>query len=209
MSNPVIIALSGKAGSGKGEVATYLKSAYGGSNLLVTSFARALRREIHDELLTISCDLMIPPREALEILCIQKGVKYDPFAKPDELNPYSKQRALQQWWGTEFRREKFSQTYWLDRVEDEINKSNPDIVVLDDARFLNEMDWVKSRSGYTVHIDRPNNTTGLQGEAAAHVSENQLAGYKFDYEISNNGSLKQLHFRANATFHSITQRKLF
>jgi len=205
MSNPIILALSGKARSGKGEVATYLKSAYRGSNLLVTSFAKALRREIHDEVQTISCDLMIPNREALEVLCIRMGVQYDPFAKPDQLNPYGKQRALQQLWGTEFRREKFSQTYWLDRVSEEIASVNPDIVVIDDARFLNEMDWVKARGGYTVHIDRPDNNTGLRGAEAAHVSENQLAEYKFDYEISNNGSLKQLHFRANATMHNILQ----
>lgn len=206
-SNPIILALSGKAGSGKGEVATFLKSAYGGCNLLVTSFAKALRKEIHDEVQQIAATNYCPPREALEILCVRMGVPFDPFAKPDALNPYGKQRKLQQIWGTEYRRAQCA-TYWVDRVDDEIASMKPDIVILDDMRFLNEGEWVQEKDGYTAIIERPDNKL-LQGAEAAHVSENQLADYPFHYLIKNDGSLKQLHYRANATFHSILQRKLF
>jgi hypothetical protein len=200
------MALGFTARSGKGEVASYLARAYSASNILVTSFAKALRREIHDEVQQIAADYLCPPREAMEILCYRKGVEYDPFAKPDNLNPYGKQRRLQQWWGTDYRRSECP-TWWLDKVAAEIVASGADLVILDDARFPNELGWVKSNGGVTVKVIRPGHSE-LSTQAASHISESALADYPFDYTILNDGSLSQLYQRANKVFHQVTQGKL-
>lgn len=206
-SKPVIISLGFRARSGKGEIASFLKSAYGGCNLVVLSFASALRKEIHDEVHKIAAEFRCPPREALEVLCQRMGVKFDPFAKPDQLNPYSKQRYLMQVWGTELRR-KQDPDYWLGKVAEQIEKQQPGIVIIDDMRFHNEAEWVKARGGVTVHVHRPDNTS-LDSKAAAHASEHDLVDHKFDFTVLNDGSLKQLHERANKVFHAVSQRKLF
>lgn len=203
---PIILALGHEAQSGKGEVAQYLKRVYGGCNLLVASFAKALRFEIQQEVQQISADYMCPQRHAVEILCYRKGVKFDPFAKPDENNPFGKQRALQQFWGTDYRRAQCA-TYWLDKVQAEIDSVKPDLVILDDARFNNEVDWVREQGGINVRVHRPNKTS-LQGAEAAHVSEHQLANYEWDHILVNDGSLKQLHTRAADLYRTILQGNL-
>ena len=205
-SNALIAAFGFEARSGKDTCCDYLYNAYKGSSILRTSFAKRLRFEVHEAVQDIAGKYLCPPREAMEILCIRKGVQFDPFAKPEGIDIYGKQRFLLQYWGMMRRVE--HPDYWVDRVDDEIEQIKPDLVLISDLRFKNEAAWVKSRSGYTVHVYRPDNK-GLDETAAKHVSEQELIDHQFDYKITNDGSLKQLHYRANATFHNILQRKLF
>lgn len=206
-SKPVITAFGYEARSGKGECASHLAKEFSSSRVLLTSFAKVLRLEIHQEMQRVMAQHYCSQREALEIMCISHRVPFDAFAQADELNPYGKQRKLQQWWGTEFRRAQCP-TYWLDRVADEIAEKKPDLVLIDDMRFINEANWVKEQGGYTVHVHRPSDQK-LKGAEAAHISEHQLTEYAFDFKIVNDGSLSQLHSRAIQTYHQILQRKLF
>lgn len=207
VSKPTILAFGYEARSGKGECCQFLSRMYSASNVLVIGFATALRFEIHQKMRQIMADHHMPSHEALESMCIARGVSYDPFAPKDEHNPFGKQRALQQYWGTEYRRAQ-NPNYWVDKVAEQIAVKKPDIVLIDDVRFASEAEWVKSMGGYTVHVDRPDKHS-LLGSAATHISEHALAGYKFDYKIVNDGSLKQLHYKANQVFHAVTQMKLF
>jgi hypothetical protein len=205
-SKPVILAFGYEAGSGKDTCADYLYRAYGGCKVLRTSFAKSLRFEVHQAVHQIAADYMCPPREAIEILCYRRGVKYDPFAEVTQVDPYGKQRLLLQDWGAWKRYE--DPEHWIKPVDKEIAREQPDLVYISDLRHINEGDWTKSTDGYNVHVYRPDNKL-LSGAAASHVSECELVDYPFDHKIVNDGTLKQLHTKANKVFHEITQGKLF
>jgi hypothetical protein len=71
----------------------------------------------------------------------------------------------------------------------------PSGVVFDDARFENELSAIQAVGGKTWKIVRPDASTALTAEAAAHESEHALDGYddaKFDAIIINNKSLADL-----------------
>jgi hypothetical protein len=142
----------------------------------------------------------------MEILCHQQGVKFDPFAERTEADPYTKQRQLLQHWGARKRSEHLG--YWVEFVAKEVADKKPDLVLISDLRHKNEADWIKSKGGVNVHVYRPDNKL-LTGAAASHVSECELVDYNFDFTITNDSTLKQLHKRANKTFHAVTQRNLF
>lgn len=197
-NKPFIIAFGYEARSGKGECASYLGRKNENKKVLVTSFAKALRFEIHQALQGIASRMFCSPREAMQLLCEQVGVEYDPFAQPDELNPHGKQRRLQQWWGTEYRRAECP-TYWVDKVRSEIDAVNPDIVLIDDLRFRNEAAWLVDNGGFTVKVIRPGDHR-LSGDAAKHVSESELIEHPFDYTIINDGDIHLLHQRAQRCF---------
>jgi hypothetical protein len=206
MSSKTILAFGHEAQSGKGECADFLVRAYGGCKIQKLSFASALRLEISQAVQQIAADYMCTHKEASEVLCFRKGIEYDPFAKADPLNPFGKQRKLQQWWGTEYRRAECS-TYWTDRVATAIESSDANIIILDDLRFINEAEFVTNLGGYCIKVHR--DQAGLQDAESSHVSENQLNDYKFDFFIENNGTLKQLRAKANQVFHTVTQGQLF
>lgn len=201
-----VIGFGYEARSGKDTVTDHLLKLYAGSRIIKTSFARALRFEIHQEVQHIAAVYSCPIREAMQELCWRKNVRYDPFAKPEGIDIYGKQRELLQYWGM-WKRE-ISSTYWVDKVAEEINIANPDIVLISDLRFFSEGDWIKSIGGQTVNIHRPSKET-LSEKAAEHISEHQLAHYAFDHKIINDGSLKQLHERAENLALNILQGNLF
>lgn len=204
--SPTIIGLGFEAGSGKDTVADYLAKAYGNCGVLRTSFAKALRYEVHQACREIMAHFMCPGREAMEMLCYQQNVPYDPFPEISEQDPLGKQRILLQRWGMEMRSP--NPNYWVDKVAEEIAAVKPNIVLISDVRFRSEANWIKSQGGFTIHIDRPDNKT-LQGAAASHVSEQELAHYAFDHKIVNDSTLPVLHKRAADLALELLQRKLF
>lgn len=211
---PLILAFGYEARSGKGECANHLLNRLQATtqhNVLLTSFGKALRYEIHDAMSLAMQKFRMSPHEALQFLCEKAGVQYDPFAPKDELNPWGKQRKLQQFWGTEYRR-KQCPSYWVDKVVDEIQRKQPEIVLLDDLRFPNEFEWVTSHGqqgnlfsqGHTVHVLRPD----LKDKTATgHISESALTGFPFRHTILNDSSLETLHSRAEKVYQTILNSK--
>jgi hypothetical protein len=100
-------------------------------------------------------------------------------------SPLGKHAKLLQWWGTEYRRNQ-NPNYWTDQWKKAINPY-ADIVLTTDMRFINEAEVVKAAGGFTVRVSRLN-TDGTPfvdpSRDAAHVSETQLDGYDFDYQIT-------------------------
>lgn len=206
MHNVQITAFGFAARSGKGEVCEHLLKLYKGSRVLKTSFARALRSEIHEEMYQVCADEYVSPREALEVMCNRMGVKFDPFAIRDSANSHGKQRALLQAWGMSKLAE--NPNYWVAKVAHEIEVKQPGLVLIDDLRFISEANWVKSQGGVTVHVSRTGRT-GLTGAEAEHVSEHELSNYPFDHVLLNDSSLKVLHTRAADLYRNILNYKLF
>jgi len=94
-------------------------------------------------------------------------------------------RALMQNYGTEVRRGDDPQ-YWIKRWEEKLGDSN---TVVDDVRFKNEADAVKSKYGTVVRLTRPDIIPG-----DGHDSETEGLSIEDDYEIhSNKGSHDSLY----------------
>jgi hypothetical protein len=68
-----------------------------------------------------------------------------------------------------------------------------DLVIISDARFLNELSFIKNNGGKLIKIKR--DLAGLSGKEAVHQSESEMLDMSddmFDFIIENNGTLKQL-----------------
>ena len=88
----------------------------------------------------------------------------------DPLCPYGKFRTLLQFWGSEYRRGQ-NPRYWIERLEERIYRENPEVALISDVRYSNELSWIKSTmNGYAVHVHRPEGPTGT-----GHQSEKELA----------------------------------
>lgn len=94
-------------------------------------------------------------------------------------------RPLLQWYGTDFRRTLYGDTYWIDKVKNEII-NYPGIAIITDCRFVGEADMIKSLGGKVFRVKRPG---FLPND---HSSEHDLDNYNFDAIIDNDGTIEDL-----------------
>lgn len=133
--------------------------------------------------------------------CFPEWVVYD--TEPDmtdPLCPLGKQRKLLQWWGTEYRRAQHP-AYWVKKLFKTIDAEKPQVALVTDVRFFNELFALKEkrpdRVGYCIRIDRE----GFDDSAtnSGHVSEQELdaalvgdpRGYDFGITVRD-GDLDEL-----------------
>lgn len=101
-------------------------------------------------------------------------------------------RLVMQLWGTEYRRKsKYGvDSYWLDRVRDELNASPGTNFVITDVRFRIEAEFVESFNGALFRVRRPELDSivakeHLAGGTLAHSSEIEMDGKVVDLELQN------------------------
>jgi len=98
--------------------------------------------------------------------------------------PFGKQRALLQWWGTEYRRS-IDPDYWVRQLAKRIEDEKPQFALITDMRFPNEMEFA-NEYGETVRVDRD----GLP--PSTHASETALAdATDWSLILDNNGTLEE------------------
>lgn len=115
-------------------------------------------------------------------------------------------RVLLQKLGTEAMRDGLHTNVWVNalfadykaikRVPEKRMSIMPNWIITD-MRFPNEMDAVKEREGITIRVNRPTyknpkEVTVEYIETINHPSETALDDSTFDYEIVNNGTIKEL-----------------
>jgi len=156
------------------------------------AFADALKREVNDaarkaggmlNLLTLSSR-----RFALcdgYYMDFPDWVYYDAEAPMDDpLCPYGKQRTLLQWWGAEYRRAQ-DPDYWVRQLAFTIELEKPQIALISDLRFENEMKFVK-QYGEAIRVDRDSLPP------ATHISETALQdSTDWSLILENNGTLEE------------------
>ncbi len=169
------------------------------------SFASELKREVNQA--ALACGgmdrLFIRPQEYLQengnFLELPEHVIFDP--KPPMDDPecgLGKQRLFLQWYGGEFRRGANPQ-YWINKVAQRIADERPEIALISDVRYMNEVSFVQ-QYGEAIKINRPG-LPQLIGAAAQHSSETELAGFNgWDDIVLNDGSLEQFRERALFSF---------
>ena len=165
-----VVCISGKAGSGKDEVAQAMKETFEGygENVLVVHFA-----------------------DLLKFIC-EKFFDWD--GKKGENG-----RALLQYVGTNKIRSK-SPDFWVDFIANmlEMFDGEWDYVLIPDCRFPNEFE-VLAFYGLDVNLVRVNrpvymsHLTDIQQE---HPSETALDDYPWDWVIKNDGTIEDLHAEA-------------
>lgn len=97
-------------------------------------------------------------------------------------------RRILQWWGTEYRRAQ-DPDYWTkawSRKVESLDLENTHVLI-DDVRFMNELNAIKAHDGLIIKIERP----GFDG-ANNHASETSLDGYDaWDETVLNDGTLDE------------------
>lgn len=203
----VVVLLSGKMRSGKDQFADYLITSLSGLGKTFTRdfFAKSLKEGVMEDfkllqkvvnekidwiIKTETSDSQPNLVEKLETL------KWNDDNYYDVKTPIS--RALLQIYGTEIFRNRVKDTYWVDQVVDRIKKTESSFYIITDARFINEIDYVKEQckdfNVISVRIDRDMD----RGNASdVHPSEVALDDYKDWNEIvDNNGTLEDLNQKA-------------
>lgn len=155
------------------------------------AFADALKREVNAA--AIKAGGM---RELFSSLPFDapEWVKYDPEAPMDDpMCPLGKQRPLLQFWGAEYRRAQ-SPDYWVRKLANTIELEKPQVALLSDLRFENEMQFAL-QYGEAVRVDRDSLPP------ATHISETALEdSTDWSLILENNGSLEDFKVGAVVAF---------
>ena len=174
-SKPIIVGLSGYAGTGKDTVRDILESA----GFVGFAFADPIRSMLR-ELLTSNgiSDQFIDSREFKEQIIPELGVSY---------------RQMAQTLGTEWGRS-LQHDFWLRlasayMADVERNTWNDTTAfVISDVRFSNEAAWVREQGGVIWRVLRPGTTP-----VRSHISEQELTLFDADQTIINGGGLEELN----------------
>lgn len=91
-----------------------------------------------------------------------------------------KPRSLLQWWGTDYRRAK-DDSYWVKRLRKTLDAQNPEVALVTDVRFPNEVEAIHEWGGILVKCER---IGAPDVEVNEHISEAALDGFRgWDHTI--------------------------
>jgi hypothetical protein len=171
----MLIALTGFKGAGKTTAADYLVEKY---NFECKSFATPIKKS-----LAMFLDITTEQLEEWKSnpnmrLQIADQSIYPPMV----VHTLTFRQALQNWGKTA--REMFGEDFWIDQLFP-INRYIP--IVIDDARYPNELHRIKKEGGFIVYVERPGY------ESDGHESEQEPPTYLTDFVIRNSRDVKYLH----------------
>jgi len=195
-----IVSVSGLIGSGKNAVAEYLVKEHG---FVQASFAGTLKDAVSSIFGWDRIMLEGSTKEARDEREKVDGWWADRFEIP-HLTP----RWVLQHFGTNVCRNHFHNDIWLASLENTLRKNPSANVVVSDSRFINELNMLRRVGGILVRVDRgakpdwwevaqaahsdPVSLLAMQ-QSSIHQSEWDWAGYEFDVELDNNGTLADLY----------------
>ena len=200
----MIIGFAGKAASGKTTAAKYLLE-QSKANIVILPMALVLREEVENFIRQVGGEAYTPlvygdQDDKIRVFYINEDralehcpVWADFIAVNHEIQDQSGQsavtvRRILQWWGTEYRRAQ-DHDYWTKAWEKKLQEYDLTTthILVDDVRFVNELNVIKKQGGIFIKIERP----GFNG-ANNHSSENSLDHYNdWNLVIQNDGSLEQ------------------
>jgi hypothetical protein len=179
----MIIAISGKAGSGKSTVGEIFEK----RGFRIDSFATSVK-DICSLLFNFSRDKIEGIREEDRIW------RETPDKSISELlgKNFSPRDAMILI-GTEIGRNIIHQDIWIKTLFDRYEKNKTNLLI-SDLRFPNEYEEIKKRNGIIIRINSNRLTNSIK---SSHISECALDNHKFDYIINNDGSLDELYEQVN------------
>jgi len=177
MTKPLLIGLTGLAGSGKDTVRGVLERDHDFNGI---AFADPIRDML--SALFASCgvsDEWMTERDLKERDIPAIGASY---------------RKMAQMLGTEWGRQ-IDPNFWLKITEAKvkyINEIDSGAIVISDVRFPNEAEWIQSQGGMIWKIIRP----GIES-VREHASEALVNQLPYDWVIDNRGSIEELSHAAD------------
>lgn len=200
MGAPLLIGLTGPAGSGKDSVADSLARLAG---FVRVAFADALRAEVCAafgvplQYLTAR-DTKEHPIQALALSrCMAVGFTQtmQELDRTLDVDAPRSPRQVMQWWGTEFRRSK-DVGYWVSRAERRIARlrKHGQLVVVTDVRFADEAEALRGMGGMLWQVWRP----GMEVIEGSHTSETNGREFGPDFVIDNDEGLDELRIEVAA-----------
>jgi len=196
----MIIGVSGKARSGKGEFARIAKEEFGAE---VVSFAGALKEEVANFLNSYNIswrpenlyganefreETFVVPQSCFQDYGFKSLLSFCNIIDGEAICTY---RSLLQWWGTEFRRAQ-DDDYWVKRALEKCNSYRSDckFYVIDDLRFENEAGALLDTGARLIRVERPNNPNPISNPW--HPSETGLDEWiVWNYVVENSGTLEE------------------
>lgn len=112
------------------------------------------------------------------------------FAQTGALTPRDLQKTL----GLEFGRTLYGMDFWLRLVKARVDSSTAPVVIIDDVRFPDDIQFVAARPSVSVRIHRPS-----AEDIDAHPSEGLLESWPFDCSIDNDSTLEVYQERLHTT----------
>lgn len=175
---PKIIILSGKARSGKDTTMSIMKNIYENNGKKVINLAYG--KYIKEYAKNIS--------------------DWDGL---DETKP----RTLLNMLGTEIIRKKLDDEFFIKRMVGDIRVYSYffDIIIISDARFKNEIDFIRQtfKDVISIHIVRNGYESELNSDEENYITEVDLDDYdNFDYIINNDGSIEDLEIKISELMRS-------
>lgn len=196
----MLIGIVGSAGSGKDE---FGKIAIKEFDFKRADFSDTLKNQLREEFLDIYDvkyrlqNLYGSQANKEENIFFEETSTVYPQWFYDFLKTYGKEkydgwkfnmRSLMQYYGTEVYRNTFGENYWVDKT---LSSLDPNFnYVCCSVRFINEAKAIKNKGGIIVKINRPSAPIISNMN---HTSETELNLIKFDYWITNNGTLEEYH----------------
>lgn len=178
----MLISLSYAARSGKDTVADYLVKKY---NFHKVAFADSLKK---------ACK---------EIFNLSDEQVYGKLKETVDEYWQVTPRYILQRVGTECLRQGYAQDIWIKSLGAKI-KSNENYVI-SDARFINEVEAVKSWGGIVIKMNRQ--AAHATGGIVGHESENSLKNYEqWDYIVDNNGTYEELYDKIDKLMESLREK---
>jgi hypothetical protein len=179
---PLLVAVSGKLGSGK----DYITENFVIPSLKRRGLSNISRMAFADHIkVVVSSEMDIPIEECLIS------------------NKTPEVRRKLQIKGTEEGREKHGEQIWVNTLERWVRlrqiRDNVEVVIITDCRFKNEVQWVEDNNGLVIRINAPerngmaldkvcNSDMTIRKSIAEHKSETDLDSYEFKYYVNNDPS---------------------
>jgi hypothetical protein len=204
MHHPLIIGLTGPAGSGKDTAADLLVEHAGFTKL---AFADTLKSEVAD---AFAVDLeYLTRRETKEhpMSCLAMSrcladsfvgrmmTLHSQGSAPLDLDAPHSPRQIMQWWGTEYRRRQ-QPGYWVSKTRNRISyllrERLASRIVVTDCRFADEVEMVRSSFGGQLWAIKRAGVSVAQG---GHPSETTGLEFAPDVVINNSYEVAQLQER--------------
>ena len=200
----MIIGFAGKAASGKTTAAKHLLD-QSKANIVILPMALVLREEVENFIRQVGGEAYTPlvygdQDDKIRVFYVdeERALEHCPvwadfIAVNHDIQDQAGQsavtvRRILQWWGTEYRRAQ-DHDYWTKAWEKKLQDYDLTTthILVDDVRFVNELNIIKKQGGTFIKIERP----GFNG-ANNHSSENSLDHYNdWNLVIQNDGSLEQ------------------
>ncbi|PLX78507.1 MAG: hypothetical protein C0614_08515 [Desulfuromonas sp.] len=209
----MIVGIAGKAATGKTTAARHMVSRLQGA-VQIIPMAGVLRDEVEEFLVRVGAQDHVPllygsQQDKVTIFYIDqiKALNACPqwldyirvngdIQDKSAMTAVTTRRILQ-WWGTEYRRAE-DPDYWTKAWGRKVESLDLDClhVLIDDVRFINELDVIRSHGGLLIKIERP----GFNG-ANEHSSENSLDHIDdWDAVIVNDTTIEQFLHQVEKTF---------